>query len=184
MKTYEFVFLYLSSWHVSDLEITRNCEDTWALQKHTIMQNGSTTGLVCLIGYVQLLLIASDARITSQSLNTEIKHHRKNGKTRLFRSEQSTLITRDLFTHQVNATFVVSWLLMYFLAFWWYTQLQTLEHKLLSQPSRNRYTPLETLDIICTIELLPLSTLNSWTGQRNLASRCDLKEHTRPGLMP
>ena len=36
--------------------------DTKALQKSVTMQNDSTTGLECLIGYVHLLLTASHAR--------------------------------------------------------------------------------------------------------------------------
>ena len=62
---------------------------------------------VCLTGCVHWVLIVWLVEIKSQSLNTEMKYHWKNGRTRRFRSEQSTLITRDLFTHQVTATFIV-----------------------------------------------------------------------------
>ena len=66
------------------------------------MQNDSATALACLTAYVHSLLIASFARTTNQSLNTGMKKHWKIGKTRLLRSEQSNLITKHLFSHQVT----------------------------------------------------------------------------------
>ena len=61
--------------HVSDLDITTKWADTWEPQKPITMQNDSTTGLVCLTGYVHLLLIVSPAKTTNRSLNTGTKYH-------------------------------------------------------------------------------------------------------------
>ena len=69
------------------------------------MQNNFTTGLVCLIGYVHLLLTASHARITNRNPNTGLKFHWKNCKIKLLLFAQSTKITKDFFTHQVIRNF-------------------------------------------------------------------------------
>ena len=87
--------------------------DIWALQKFEIMQNDSITGLACLIGYVHSLLIVWLARTKNQSLSTEIKYQCNNGKTRLFHSQQSILMTKDKFALQATETFFFSWLLMH-----------------------------------------------------------------------
>ena len=58
--------------------------------KPITMQNDSTTGLVCLIGFVHLLLTASDARITNRNTNTEMKLPWKNIRMKLPRFAQST----------------------------------------------------------------------------------------------
>ena len=49
-------------------------------------------------------------KTTKQSLNTGTRYHLKNGKTRQSRFEQSILITKDPFTHQVIGIFIVYWL--------------------------------------------------------------------------
>ena len=66
-----------------------------------------------------------------------MKLHWKNGKMKLSCSEQSILITRDRFTHQVTGIFIVSWSSTLFLASRWYTQLLTLVLRLQALPWRN-----------------------------------------------
>ena len=73
--------------------------DTWPPPKLKKMQNDSTTGLARLTGYVHSLLIVSSSKTINRSLNTGMKYHWTNGKTRPFRSVQFSLITRDPFTH-------------------------------------------------------------------------------------
>ena len=90
MKTFKFAHLYSDSEHVSDLDITMEWVDTWALQKPITMQNDSTTGLVCLIEFVHLLLTASHARITNRNPNTGKKFHWNNGRMKLHRFAQPT----------------------------------------------------------------------------------------------
>ena len=86
-------------------------------------------------GMFDWICAITDECVTCQNnkpiLNTEMKYHWKNGKTRLLHSEQSVLITDDLFTHQLTKTFIVSWLLMHSLAPWCYIELRPLELKLL-----------------------------------------------------
>ena len=48
------------------MDIRTKSADTWILQKPTTVQNDSTTGPACSIGYLHLLLTASHARITKR----------------------------------------------------------------------------------------------------------------------
>ena len=128
---------------------TTTSVDTWALQNLSIMQDDSTTGRVCLIGYLHSLLIVWLVRTTNQSLKIGTIYHWKNGKKRLFCSEQSILITKDLFTHQVTGISFVSWLLMRFLDSWCYTPLETLVLKLIFLLLRSGCLLLEVLTLSC-----------------------------------
>ena len=62
--------------------------------------------------------------------------------------EESILITKHLFTHQVIGTSIVSWLLMRFLHSRWYTQSRAPEQKPLSLLLRNGYIPLGSLNLL------------------------------------
>ena len=90
------------------------------------------------------------ARTKNQSLNTEMKCHWKNGKMRLFHSGQSKLISKDLFAHRLTETFIIFWWLMRFFVFWLYTQLRTLELKLLFLAARNEHIPLLFFSLLYT----------------------------------
>ena len=146
-------------------------------------QNDFTTGLASLTGYVHSLLIIWFARTTNQSINTGMMFHWKNGKKKPPPFAQSTWITKDLFTHRVTGIFIAAWLLMHFLVSWWYTQLQTLGLKLLSQHSRNGYILLEFLNPLYTIEVRPSLIPISFNGQKNWESLCDLERLTGVGLV-
>ena len=102
-----------------------------------------------------------------------------NGKTRLSHSEQSILITKNIFTHQVTATFIASWLLIHFLVSWWHTRLWTLEHKLLYLLLRNGYILSEFFILLYTTEALFSSLLTSLTGLKNCESLYEPEQHTR-----
>ena len=144
-----------SSQKVSDLDITTRWVDTWALPKHVKMQNGSTTGVVCLIGYVHLLSIASHAIITNRNANIGLKILWKNGRMRLPRFALSTPITKDLFTHQLIEIFIAYWSMMHLPASGWYIQLRILVLKPHSLLSRNGFILLGSLNPLYTIEVLP-----------------------------
>ena len=163
MRVYEVAYHHCFSQRVLDLATKTKWVDTWAIQKLIKMQNDSTIGLACLTGYVHSLLIVWLAKTTSHTLNIERKYPWKNGKTR--QSEQH-MIAKDLFNHQVSGTSIASWLLMRFPDSWWYTQLRTLEPKLLSPPLRNGYILLKILNLLYTTEVLPSLIPISLTGQK------------------
>ena len=112
-----------------------------------------------------------------------MKYHWRNGKTRLFHSKRSITITRDLFAQQATGISIAFWFLMHFLVSWCYTQLRTLELKLLSLPLRNGYIFLEFLNVLYPTEELLSIIPTSITGQNIWASLCDLEQHTHLGLM-
>ena len=112
-----------------------------------------------------------------------MKYHSKNGKTTPSHSEQPILITKDLFTPEATKTLIVSWLLMHFFVSCWYTQLLTLELKLLYLLLRNRYIRADFLSLLYTTEGLLSSIPTSRTGPRNCELPCDPEQHNRLGLM-
>ena len=97
-----------------------------------------------------------------------MKYHWRNGKTRLFHFKRSISITRDLFTHKVTGISIAFWFLMHFLVSCWYTQLPTLELKLLSLPLRNGYFLLEFLNLLYETEELLSKIPTSLTGTKDL----------------
>ena len=121
--------------------------------------------------------------LTCQKNKPKPKHRNevplKNGKTRLFFSRRFILTTKDLYTHQVTATFIASW----FLIHWCYTQLQTLERKLLSLPLRTWIHFFEIPQLIVHDWGTALIIINFINWTNTWASLCDLKQHTRLGLM-
>ena len=82
-------------------------------------------------------------------------------------------ILTDLLVHRIRETFTVFWLLLHFLASWWYILLITLQRKLLSQLPRIGHILPETLGLSYTTEALLISIQKPLTGLKNWESSYD-----------